>query len=331
MAEPLPERPRGGALHTIDFHAHITDPDVLERTAAHSVFTSFGMRPRPVRPAIDAKVQDPEVHLADMRARRVDQAVLLHSTVHTPITWADPETGMVLARQQNETMAKWIAIAPDRFLGSAIVSFGNVQDAVREASRCADELGFRVVETPARHGEYLGHPGFWPFWEVVQERDLVVFIHPDGTRDPWFQNYSLWNSLGQSFEETKVIASLIYEGTLDRFPDVKIVMAHGGGYFPHTTGRVDRNVAKPEAMKNIDKAPSTYLRRFHYDSCMYDPLALGHLIQRVGADRIVLGSDYPFGEMDPLLSAAALPVVDDAELALIAHGNARRLLGLSSS
>lgn len=331
MAEPLPERPRGGTLQTIDFHAHITDPVVLERTAAYSVFTGFGARPRPVRPAIDAKVTDPEVHLADMRTRRVDQAVLLHSTVHEPITWADAETGMALARRQNEVMAKWIERAPDRLLGSAIVPLGNVQDAVREAARNADEYGFRVVEVPARHGEYLGHPTFWPFWEAVQDRDLVVFIHPDGTRDPWFQNYSLWNSLGQSFEETKVMASLIYEGTLDRFPDVKIVMAHGGGYFPHNTGRVDRNVAKPEAMKNIDKPPSAYLRRFHYDSCMYDPIALGHLIERVGADRIVLGSDYPFGEMDPLLSVAALPGVDDAALALVAHGNARRLLGLNAS
>ena len=331
MIGDLPARTRGAGLHTIDFHAHVTDPEVLDRTAAHSVFTGFGARPRPQRPALDAMVNDPAVQLADMAARRVDQAVLLHSTVHQPITWADPDSADYLARRQNDVMAEWVAAAPGRYIGSAIVALNSASHGKRELDRACGEFGFRVVEVPARNGEYLGHPDFWWFWQEVQDRKLIVFIHPDGTRDPWFQNYSLWNSLGQSIEEAKVMASLIYEGTLDRFPDVQIVMAHGGGYFPHNMGRVDRNVAKPEAMKNITQAPSTYLRRFHYDSCLYDPVALANLIDRVGADRIVLGSDYPFGEMDPLLSVEALPNVDDAALALIAHGNARRLLGLAAS
>lgn len=320
----LPPRPRGEGLRTIDIHAHITDPEVLVATHAHSVFTGFGARPRPSRPDLDAKVTDPATHLADQIARRVDLAVLTHSTVHQPTAWADLPTQLRLTRAMNDGMLAWVAHAPDRFIGSIIPVLADMGVAVAEIERY-HAAGLRVIEAPARAGQYLGHPDFWPFWEVAQRLALPVFIHPEGTDDPWFQNYSLWNSLGQSIEEAKVMASLIYEGTLDRFPEARIVMAHGGGYFPHNMGRVDRNVAKPEAMRNIRLAPSTYLRRFHYDSCLYDPIALADLVARVGADRVVLGSDYPFGEADPLLSVANLPI-DDAELALIAHVNMERLL-----
>ncbi len=320
----LPPRGRGAGLRTIDIHAHITDPEVLAATHAHSVFSGFGARPRPSRPALDAKVSDPAVHLADQIARRVDVAVLMHSTVHQPTAWADPATQLRLTRRMNDVMLGWVGHAPDRFVGSMIPPLADMGVAVAEIERY-HAAGLRVIEAPARAGEYLGHPSFWPLWEVAQRLALPVFIHPEGTDDPWFQNYSLWNSLGQSIEEAKVMASLIYEGTLDRFADARIVMAHGGGYFPHNMGRVDRNVAKPEAMANISRAPSTYLRRFHYDSCLYDPIALANLVARVGADRVVLGSDYPFGEADPLLAVERLPI-DDAELALIAHANMERLL-----
>jgi len=322
----VPPRTRSAGMRTIDIHAHITDPEVLVATHNHSVFSGFGAIPRPSRPTLDAQVQDPKVHLADQIARRVDLAVLVHSTVHQPTGWAELETQLRLTRRMNDVMLGWVAHAPDRFIGSIIPTLADMPTAIAELERYA-AAGLRLVEAPARVGEYLGHPNFWPFWDAAQRLKLPVFIHPEGTSDPWFQNYSLWNSLGQSFEESKVMASLIYEGTLDKFPDVQIVMAHGGGYFPHNMGRVDRNVAKPAAMKNITLAPSTYLRRFHYDSCLYDPIALKNLIERVGADRVVLGSDFPFGEMDPMLSIEALDIPDSA-LPLIAHKNMERLLGL---
>jgi aminocarboxymuconate-semialdehyde decarboxylase len=329
--QPAATRSRGIGMTTIDFHAHLVDPVVIDQTAAHSVFTGFGARPRPSRPALDAMTRDPMVQLADMDRRHVDLSVLLHSNVHQPTSWAEPAAEQDMARRMNETVAQWVARAPDRYVGSLTLPLTDIDRAVAELRHGVRDMGMRVMQIPARVGEdYLGAPRFWPMWQAAQDHDMTVFIHPDGTRDPWFQRFSLWNSLGQSIEESKVMASLIYEGTLDRFPDAKIVMAHGGGYFPHMTGRVDRNVAKPEAMVNITQAPSTYLRRFHYDTCMYDPIALRNLIDRVGADRIVLGSDYPFGEFDPLVTVAALPNLGDAELALIAHGNAKRLLGLTA-
>jgi len=121
------------------------------------------------------------------------------------------------------------------------------------------------------------------------------------------------------------MTSLICEGTLDRFPRLKIVMAHGGGFLPHYTGRIDKSVKLPGGA-NIKHLPSEYLRRFHYDTCVYDPIALRNLIDRVGVDRVVLGSDYPFGEMYPLAWVRKTQKLSEPDLALIASENARRLL-----
>ena len=119
--------------------------------------------------------------------------------------------------------------------------------------------------------------------------------------DQKFQKFALWNGVGQPIEETLVMASIIYEGIFESFPDVKVVIVHGGGYLPHYMGRLDRNAtAHPISMQNIKRVPSEYARCFYYDSCVYAPNVLEALMDRVGADRVVFGTDYPFGEQDPV-------------------------------
>jgi aminocarboxymuconate-semialdehyde decarboxylase len=127
------------------------------------------------------------------------------------------------------------------------------------------------------------------------------------------------------------MASIIYEGLLDAIPGLKIVIAHGGGYFPYCVGRVDRNVEKPEAQVNIgDKKPSEYLRHFYYDTCVFDAPALAALFQRVGADRVLLGADYPVGDDDPVGVVKSAVTLSDAELRMVAGGTAARLLGMAA-
>ena len=124
------------------------------------------------------------------------------------------------------------------------------------------------------------------------------------------------------------MASLILEGVLDELPGLKIVIAHGGGFLPHYFGRLDRNFRnRPGSARNIAKPPSEYLRDFHLDTCVYDPAVLAVLVERIGVDRLVLGTDYPVGDVDPLEILRDAGLEGDG-LAAVAGGNAARLLGI---
>jgi aminocarboxymuconate-semialdehyde decarboxylase len=304
------------------------DAEVFKASSNKTVFTGFGAAPaaapRPGTENLMARMMRPEGILEDMDARGIDKAVLTSSTVLQGTSWADPATDAALCRRCNDTVAEWVARFPDRFIGSAVLPLQDVALSLKELER----VGFKVVNAGATYqGAYLGDSVFSPFWEVVHARGLVVWIHPEGVRDPWFQRYALWNSAGQSIEEAKVMASLIYEGVMHRFPGLKVVIAHGGGYFPHYLGRMDRNTAnRPDTVKNMGgKKPSEFLRHFHYDTCVYDPAVLKVLIERVGADRLVMGSDYPVGEKDPILFIKKMNLSGKEE-DLVCGGNAERLL-----
>jgi len=317
----------------IDFHVHMLEKSVFERCAAHSVLSGFGKRtavdPRAVE--FNRKMMDPAPQIEDMDARGIGASVVTSGTVIETTSWAEPREELALVQRLNDTIAEWVRAYPGRFVGSFTLPLQDVDVALGELTRAVDELGLRVVNAPSRVGdEYLGAPRFRPFWEAVHARDLVVFVHPEGVQDPWFQQFALWNSLGQSIEEAKVMASLIYEGTFDAFPGLKIVISHGGGYFPHYMGRMDRNVKmQPQTMKNISRKPSEYLRSFFYDTCVYDSTALDTLVRIVGADRIVLGSDYPVGDADPVGFIAESASLTDDDVRAIVAGNAASLLGLS--
>ena len=199
-----------------------------------------------------------------------------------------------------------------------------------EFERCTHELGFKVANVSSNYkGVYMGEPKYHPFWKSVQAHDVVTWIHPEGITDLWFQKYALWNSAGQSIEETRVMASMIYEGVMHNFPRLKVIMAHGGGYFPHYMGRMDRNaVNRADTLKNTGgRKPSDFLKSFYYDTCVYDPLVLKTLEERIGVDRLVMGSDYPVGERDPVGFLKGCGLEGEA-LAMVSGGTARRLLGM---
>ena len=125
------------------------------------------------------------------------------------------------------------------------------------------------------------------------------------------------------------MASILYEGVLETYPKLKLVIAHGGGYFPHNMGRLDRNVKNaPQSMKNITRKPSEYLRNVYYDTCLYDPTVLSALIKVVGPDRLLLGADWPIGEADPLGFVDRSPDLDEAAGRMIKGGRTAALIGL---
>ena len=315
----------------IDFHVHVNDLYLRQQSAGKTVLSGFGTRELPGkdRGARDRELLHPDAQVEDMDRAGIDVNVLTIATVQQNSSWAEPAQDLELCRHANDTVASWVAKHPTRFVGTFILPLQDMALALSEFERCVSQLKMRVIQLPSNvKGAYLGEPVFQELWAAIHQGNLTAMIHPEGTTDLWFQKYRMWNSLGQPVEEAKVMTSLIYEGVLERHPGIKIVMSHGGGMMPHYMGRFDRNVYNmPESMVNITKKPSEYLRHLYFDSCVYTPDTLRALIKIVGADRIVLGSDYPVG--DPNRINFVRDVVTPDEFRLIASTTPASLLGLT--
>ncbi len=318
----------------IDFHTHILEPSVFEIARDKNVFTGFGTLPPPDfgRGPVYRELTVAEAQIERMDEAGIDLVVLSASTVLQGSSWADKRTDLELCQRTNDFVASWVRRYPKRFIGSFVLPLQDMDASLAELNRCIDDHGMNVVQLPAHvNGQYLGEPALRPVWQAINDLSLIAFIHPEGVKDLWYQKFRMWNSIGQPIEEAKCIASIIYEGLLEKFADLKIVLAHGGGMLPHNMARLDRNVQHmPETMRNIRRRPSDYLSLFYYDTCVYDPEVAANLIRRVGSDRVLLGSDYPVGEMDPVGFIDLIPNLSSAEKADIKGGLAAELLGLSS-
>lgn len=310
----------------MDFHAHFLHPKVFERSTPHSASTCFGKSPQDPNSPNFRRMFEPERQIADMNEWGIDASIVSSADVVASRSWAEPQEEAYLASLTNDMAVEWAARFPARFVPTAVLPLGDLSLTLRELERDL-ACGIRIVNLPSNYrGLYLGHERYTDLWAAIHANQMIVFIHPDGVRDPWYQDYAMWNSIGQSIEEVRVMSSLIYEGVLERHRGVRIVMAHGGGYMPHYMGRLDRNASfRPWTMRNLSKKPSEYLRDFYYDSCVYDIRTLELLVERVGVDRVVLGSDYPFGGFDPLDFLETSTVLSDENRAAIAGGNASRL------
>lgn len=323
------QRYRQWCPRCLDFHAHFMHPEVYARCEAHNPASGFGRHFRPLNSERFKRMLDPALQIEDMDLRGIDMNVITSVDVIHGRSWAEPAAEHEMAMMVNDMAGSWVSRHPTRFIGSFSPPLGDMKLALKEAERCVGN-GLRVMLMPSNYrGTYLGNERFEDLWAFAEQHGVVTFIHPDGVKDPWFQDYSLWNSIGQSIEEVKVMSTLIYEGVMDRHHGLKIVMAHGGGYMPHYMGRLDRNVRdKPDTARNLSKLPSEYLKNFYYDSCVYDARTLEILVERVGADRVVLGGDYPVADVDPIDFLETATRLSDQDRAAIAGGNASRLLGL---
>ena len=313
----------------IDFHSHFLVQEVFDQCHCHSPASAFGHHQAPAHlVALFEKMKNPGLVIEDMDRLKIDMSVFSSATVIEPTSWAEPAVELELVRRLNDTIAEWTAHSPRRIIGSFVLPLQDMDLALQELTRAVG-LGLRVANIPSEvRGTYLGDRKFWPFWEAALDLGVVSFMHPEGGKCAWFQQFGMWNSIAQSLEEAKFMVSIIYEGVLETFPKLKMVISHGGGYFPHNMGRLDRNVKNaPQSMKNITRKPSEYLRSVHYDTCLFDPSVLSTLIKIVGSDRLVLGSDYPVGEADPVGFVSRCPDIGDVEKRMILGGRAAELIG----
>jgi len=330
----------GRSRCVIDFHAHLMIPEMYAVTGPHSMFVKSNTDPtmsedarkgvREREAVLVARMSDVTERIAHMDDMAVDMQVLSSSLVQQLTYWAEPQISLRLERMLNDRMAAVVAANPKRLIGLGGVPLAAPALAVAELTRCMHDLGLAGVgiSTTARDME-LGDAALRPFWEKAEELGAVVYIHPAGNNGARFEKWYLWNSIGQAFEEAMAIASLMYEGIFDAFPQLKICISHGGGYMPYYMGRIARNyLEKPATRVNMKKSPAEYLRMLYYDSCVYETEVLEALVKRVGADRVVLGSDYPVGEPKPVefVESCALSAEDKEKIIEV---NAARLFGVT--
>lgn len=326
----------------IDFHAHLVVPEVYAATRAHSLTSlpvdTAAPQTEEVRRLNADRRREMDHLLADVsdRIARMDEAgvavqVLTCSLVHQATDMLPIEESVRLERLKNDRMAAIVKAAPGRFVGLGGVPLQEPALAIAELERCMGELGLAGVQIATFYaGRELGHADLSPFWARAEALGARIYIHPSGNRDPRFRRHAQWNSIGQSFEEAMAIASLMYEGVLEKYPALDITISHGGGYMPFNFARFTRNwIEKPATRVNMSAPPADFLKRLNYDSCVYDAGLLERLVEVVGEDRIVLGSDYPVGDSDPLAMIEACRLSEDAKDKIVWR-NAARILGLSA-
>ena len=331
-------------MRSIDVHAHLTpqcfwratenggDWHTLKReTDARGMeYALVGGR----RQALPPRAKwTPEERLADMDSLGVDVHVVSpyvgFYNYHLPV-----EVAGATSAATNDEIAGMIRTWPERFAGLGTLPMQDVKAAIAEMERCMTRLGLKGVEINDHiNGRTLEEPEFRPFWKAAQELGALVFFHQGGDTvvTPRSARYHLPNSIGNLADRAVTFATLVSGGVMDEFPDLKICLGHGGGYTCFGIGRMDHGwQVRSEARVHITQPPSAYLGRFYYDCIVYTEPALRFLIDSVGADRVVFGTDWPYDmALDwPVAWVLGMKGLSQEEKEAILWKNLERLLGL---
>ena len=332
-------------MRTIDIHAHLMPQCLWQTIDAGQPW--YGVRFEPgeglgytVRHGKRSPVQSPklrftpEERLKDMDAQGVDVQVV---SIHTPFFSYDlePAQGRQLAREVNDEIAAMTRQWPQRFAGLATLPVQDVGAAVEELDRAVHGLGLKGAELDTVvNGQNWDEPHFLPLFKAAEAMGAVLFFHPqpqDNLVLAFTDKFNLANSIGVPVEDALLVATLIFGGIFDACPDLKVCVAHGGGPACFGMGRLDRGwQVRSEARTHILHPPSTYQRRLYYDCVTNSEAALRFLIDHVGADRVVLVSDWPFVGWDPSPPGwvQSLQSLTPEEKEKILWKNLEQLLGL---
>lgn len=327
---------------TVDVHAHLLLPSLqaaieekapelvaeaaaleLKRNGAESLAVSG-----PMVGARVPKLTQIDERLAAMDAQGVQTQWVSASPNHF-YPWAPDGLAVWAANEANRLVAEHVAQAPDRLVGLGLVPLQHPERIVE----CLDDAvlgrGLAGVEISSFAGDVeLSDERLEPFWARAEELGCIVFLHPFGcSLDERLDRFYLSNTVGQPAENAVALSHLIFAGVLDRHPGLKLVAAHGGGYLPFAIGRSDRAwQVRPEA-RRCAEPPSSYLSRIWFDTVVHDEVSLRRLIETAGADRVVLGSDFPFdmGLDDPVEFVRGAGLSDEVRERVLSQ-NAQNLL-----
>ena len=326
---------------TLDAHAHIVVPEAAEMARPHLAanadhLTAFASPETKAVAALQARdravnLRDQPLRLREMETMGLDMQLVSPAPNQCYFTLS-PDAGVEAIARVNEGMAEWVAGAPDRFVGLGTVPLQEPAAAVAELERAVTKLGLKGVEILSNvAGREISDPGLEPFWAKAEALGALVMIHPSGfTEARRLARYYFNNVIGNPFDTTLALHYLIFDGVLERYPDLKIMASHGGGYLGSYSGRIDHAWgARSDAHGSLPHPPSSYLKKIYVDSIVFTPHQLRALVDLFGADHVLMGTDYPFdmAEMDPIGHVASAGLDADA-VASICGGNAARLLDL---
>lgn len=338
----MKSRRAGRSTSVIDTHAHwyprefiallqegaAANGASMDRTAdGHPVFALPDVLPKSVmRPSMI----EPDLILKAMNKRRVDTYTL---TLTNPMVyWATPDFGLKLSQTWNDASTAVHDAFPGRFIGTIMLPMQTPDLALRELNRAARLPGLRAVHMATHmNGKNLDEPEFWPVYARCEELGLPIFLHPlYPCGDDRMGRHFMRNLCGNPYETGLAAASLVLGGVMDAFPKLVVMLPQAGGTFPWLVGRFDRGHKVRKELKHMKRKPTTYLRRFYYDTITHHPAVLRYLIDLVGADRVVLGSDYD-QDMQyerPVHFLEQVPGLSARERRMILSENAQRLLKL---
>jgi len=301
-------------MKTIDIHAHIV-PDSLWRAVAEkrdwygfrhdtgeglgAVIDGCGRRTYFTTPKVKYTL---EQRLQDMDEQKVDVQVL---SIHTPLVGydLDAQQGLALAREFNDEVSDTVSGSKKRLAGLATLPMQDVGLAIQELERALIKLGLKGVTLDTHvNDDQWDNPKFLPFFKAAEQMGALLFYHPQPQNNFLLQRikgYGMNNSLGVILDDAIVTAVLLCSGVLEKCPDLKVCIAHGGGPVCYAMGRLDRNWHDRPGGRSTPKPPSAYMKKLYYDTVTGDEAALRFLIDRVGADRVVMGSDWPFVPWHP--------------------------------
>jgi aminocarboxymuconate-semialdehyde decarboxylase len=321
---------------TFDVHAHVIVPEITgEDDWRPRVWRDDGgdqvveLAGKRIRAAVQEFV-DVDGILAAQDEAGVDR-VLLCPWVPLLYYDAEPEDGLERARIQNEALAALVRAHPDRIAALGAAPLQAPELAADEVRRLMGEGVLKGVEVAAGvRGVFLGDDRFEPFWEAAEETGALVFIHPTtrGFDSPAFQDYYLWNTVANPLETATTAAHMVVAGVMERHPELRVLLAHGGGALLAVRGRMRHaHGFQPQARSRLGESPDDSLRRFYFDTLTHDEALLRALIDYAGAEHVLLGSDYPFdmGDARHVETVRALGLDADVE-ARILSGNAEELI-----
>jgi aminocarboxymuconate-semialdehyde decarboxylase len=331
-------------MRSIDIHAHLT-PQCFWRATEnggdwHTIRRERDARGTEValvgtqRQALPPRARwTPEERLADMDSLGVDVHVV-SPYVGFYNYQLDAGVALTTSRATNDEIGDMARTWPQRFAGLGTVPMQDVKVAIAELERCMTQLGLKGVEINDHvNGRTLDEPEFRPFWRAAEQMGALIFFHQGGETlvSARSKRYHLPNTIGNLVDRAVTFATLVHGGVMDEYPALKICLGHGGGYTCYGIGRLDHGwQVRSEARVNIAKPPSAYLRRFYYDCIVYTEPALRYLIDTVGVDRVVFGTDWPYDmALDwPVAWILGMKTLSQDEKEAILWRNLERLLGL---